>query len=102
MTLLPGRQLVGDTGLHEEPIRCRAGLRGVAHLRHHGAGDGRVERALQLGGDEVLEIVEGREADVIGVDAEKYFVVGMLWFGYPKVTPTQSRTATDDVTTELP
>ena len=40
--------------------------------------------------------------DIIGVDPEKFFVVGMLWFGYPKVTPTQSRTPIDDVTTELP
>jgi nitroreductase len=45
---------------------------------------------------------DARFFDVIGVDAEKYFVVGMLWFGYPKVTPTQSRAAVDDVTTKLP
>lgn len=40
--------------------------------------------------------------DIIDVNADKFFVVGMLWFGYPKVTPTQSRTSLDEVTTELP
>jgi len=40
--------------------------------------------------------------DIIGVNPEATFVVGMLWFGYPKVTPTQSRTAVNDVVTELP
>jgi len=28
--------------------------------------------------------------------------VGMLWFGYPKITPTQSRQDVDDVLTRLP
>ena len=45
---------------------------------------------------------DARFFDVIGVDAEKFFVVGMLWFGYPKVTPTQSRAGVDNVTTHLP
>ena len=40
--------------------------------------------------------------DIIEVDKEKFFVVAMLWFGYPKVTPTQSRAPLDDVLTELP
>ncbi len=40
--------------------------------------------------------------DIIGVDEEKFFVVGMLWFGYPKVTPTESRTQLGDLLTELP
>ena len=40
--------------------------------------------------------------DIIGIDAREFFVVGMLWFGYPKVTPTQSRASIDDMTTELP
>jgi nitroreductase len=40
--------------------------------------------------------------DIIGVDRKAAFVVGLIWFGYPKVTPTQSRTAVDDVVTELP
>ena len=40
--------------------------------------------------------------EIIGVSPEAAFVVGMLWFGYPKVTPTQSRTAVGDVVTKLP
>ncbi len=40
--------------------------------------------------------------EIIGVDASEAFVVGMLWFGYPKITPTQSRTAVEDVLTRLP
>ena len=40
--------------------------------------------------------------DIIEVDEEKFFVVAMLWFGYPKVTPTQSRVPLDNVISELP
>jgi len=40
--------------------------------------------------------------DIIGQDDSDVFVVGMLWFGYPKITPTQSRTAVDDKLTRLP
>ena len=40
--------------------------------------------------------------DIVGVDSTEAFVVGMLWFGYPKLTPTQSRTSLDDVLAELP
>ena len=40
--------------------------------------------------------------DIISVDPKAAFVVGLIWFGYPKVTPTQSRAAVEDVVTELP
>lgn len=40
--------------------------------------------------------------DIIGVDDKEVFVVGMLWFGYPKITPTQSRVPLDEVLSELP
>ncbi|MBT8083479.1 MAG: nitroreductase [Gammaproteobacteria bacterium] len=40
--------------------------------------------------------------DIIGSDADAEFVVGMLWYGYPKVTPTQSRRPLDEVVTKLP
>ena len=43
-----------------------------------------------------------RFLDIIGVDPDGVFVVGMLWFGYPKITPTQSRKNIDEVLTELP
>jgi nitroreductase len=40
--------------------------------------------------------------DIIDADYDTEFVVGLLWFGYPKITPQQSRKAVDDVLTELP
>ena len=40
--------------------------------------------------------------DIIGGDADEEFVVGLLWFGYPKVTPAQKRKSLDDVLSELP
>lgn len=45
---------------------------------------------------------DSRFFETIGVDENEAFVVGMLWFGYPKVTPTQSRVPLNDVLTELP
>ena len=43
-----------------------------------------------------------RFLEIIGVDESEAFVVAMLWFGYPKITPTQSRQDTDSVLTRLP
>lgn len=43
-----------------------------------------------------------RFLEIIGIDAAAEFVVGMIWFGYPKVTPQQSRKPLADVLTELP
>ena len=40
--------------------------------------------------------------EVAGIDAGSEFVVGMLWFGYPKVTPEQSRKPLKEVLTRLP
>jgi len=40
--------------------------------------------------------------DVIGFDGEAEFVVSLLWFGYPKVTPEQKRTELGEVLSELP
>jgi len=40
--------------------------------------------------------------EIVGIDDDQEFVVSMLWYGYPKVTPTQSRKNLDDVLTELP
>ena len=45
---------------------------------------------------------DSRFFEIIGVDEEEAFVVGMLWFGYPKITPTQSRQDDGSVTTHLP
>ena len=40
--------------------------------------------------------------DILGIDAEREFVVGLLWFGYPKVTPAQKRRELGDVLSQLP
>ena len=40
--------------------------------------------------------------DIIGVDPDQAFVVGMFWFGYPKVTPSQSRRDVVGVIDKLP
>lgn len=43
-----------------------------------------------------------RFADIIGFDSDEAFVVGLLWLGYPKLTPTQSRKRVEEVLTKLP
>jgi nitroreductase len=43
-----------------------------------------------------------RFADIIGIDFAREFVVGLLWYGYPKLTPAQSRKGLDEVLTLLP
>lgn len=45
---------------------------------------------------------DGRFFDIIGVRPDDAFVVGMLWYGYPKITPQQSRKGVDEVMTRLP
>ena len=45
---------------------------------------------------------DARFFDIIGADDANVFVVGMIWFGYPKITPTQTRQNVDDVLTRLP
>jgi len=45
---------------------------------------------------------DDRFLDIIGIDGDKAFVVGMIWFGYPKVTPSQSRKVLADVLIQSP
>ncbi len=40
--------------------------------------------------------------EITGIDAEKESVVGLIWYGYPKLTPSQQRADLDEVLTELP
>ena len=40
--------------------------------------------------------------EIIGMDEADAFVVGLIWFGYPKLTPAQSRKALPEVLVELP
>ena len=39
---------------------------------------------------------------IVGIDAEKESVVGLIWYGYPKLTPSQQRADVADVLSELP
>jgi len=40
--------------------------------------------------------------EITGIDEAKEFVVGLVWYGYPKLTPTQSRKDPGESFTELP
>jgi len=35
-----------------------------------------------------------------GIDEGKEFIVGLIWYGYPKITPTQSRKEVESIVTE--
>ncbi|MGI9203452.1 MAG: nitroreductase family protein [Woeseiaceae bacterium] len=41
-----------------------------------------------------------RFLDLLGIDAEKEFVVGLIWYGYPKMLPTQNRKDVAEISTE--
>lgn len=43
-----------------------------------------------------------RFLEIINVDPDQAFVVGMIWFGYPKVTPSQSRKDLSKFLVQLP
>lgn len=43
-----------------------------------------------------------RFAKIVGFDPESEFTVGLIWYGYPKITPTQSRKSPDEILKELP
>ena len=40
--------------------------------------------------------------NIVGVDASDEMVVGLIWYGYPKLTPTQSRCSAESAVTVLP
>ena len=40
--------------------------------------------------------------EIVGIDEDAEFVVGLIWFGYPKLTPTQTRNASGDVLLDRP
>ena len=42
-----------------------------------------------------------RFLDLLDIDSDKAFVVGLFWYGYPKMLPQQSRKDVADITTEL-
>ena len=40
--------------------------------------------------------------DIVGASPDEELVGGLLWFGYPKVTPAQKRKSLGEVLSELP
>jgi nitroreductase len=44
---------------------------------------------------------DARFFDIVGIDESEDFVVGLIWYGYPKLTPTQSRKGVSEVSTEI-
>ncbi len=40
--------------------------------------------------------------EITGVDPDREFVVGLVWYGYPKLTPAQKRKDLDEVMSRLP
>jgi len=45
---------------------------------------------------------DARFFDIVGIDEKEVFVVGLIWHGYPKLTPTQSRKGVGEISTETP
>jgi nitroreductase len=45
---------------------------------------------------------DARFFNIIGANADEEFVVGLIWLGYPKLTPTQNRKDLDEVMKVLP
>ena len=43
-----------------------------------------------------------RFLDIVGIDETQAFVVGLIWYGYPKMTPTQTRKELRESLTETP
>ena len=39
--------------------------------------------------------------DLLDIDAEAEFIVGLIWYGYPKITPAQQRTDVTEIVTEI-
>jgi len=39
--------------------------------------------------------------ELLEIDGQKEFIVGLFWYGYPKITPQQQRKPVGDIVTEL-
>jgi len=44
---------------------------------------------------------DARFYELLNIDADKEFIVGLIWYGYPKITPTQQRKPVAEITTIL-
>lgn len=43
-----------------------------------------------------------RFLEIIGIQNSEAFVVGLIWYGYPKLTPSQSRKDVSEIVSKLP
>jgi nitroreductase len=43
---------------------------------------------------------DSRFYEAAGIDEGKEFIVALIWYGYPKITPTQSRKEVESIVTE--
>lgn len=46
--------------------------------------------------------LDPRFFDIVGMNSDEEFVVSLIWYGYPKLTPTQARKSLDDILIERP
>ena len=44
---------------------------------------------------------DDRFYELLGIDRDAEFIVGLIWYGYPKITPTQKRKSVEEIVTEL-
>ena len=47
-------------------------------------------------------IRDPRFFEIVGINTDEEFVVGLIWYGSPKMTPMQSRKNREDVSTDCP
>ncbi len=45
---------------------------------------------------------DARFFELLGVDPVDAFVAGLIFYGYPRITPTQKRREVEEITTEMP
>ena len=45
---------------------------------------------------------DSRFFEIVGIDDEDRFIVSLIWYGYPKLTPSQSRKDPEDLIAKLP
>jgi nitroreductase len=82
-----------DLTQREDFAACSAAIQNfLLYLRKAGVG------SKWTTGDIVRD---ARFFDIIGMNADEEFVVGLIWYGYPKLTPTQNRRPLADVLREL-
>ena len=55
---------------------------------------------IGLAGDGILADVAPTALRLLGIDPEEEFIAGLIWYGYPKVIPTQSRKDVAEIVTE--